>query len=59
MKTKNGQPIQVEEGTAGVPRIYHLEMHRACDKFFARRGIASIAAARRNSFLFGKRNERP
>ena len=55
MKTKNGRTLEVEVGTSGVPRIYHLEFHRACDRFLAKRGIATVSAARRNSWLFGKR----
>jgi len=55
MKTKNGRTLEIEAGSAGVPRIYHLEFHRACDRFLAKRGIATVSAARRNSCLFGNR----
>ena len=54
MTTKNGRPIQIDRGTAGVPRIYHLEMHRACDRFLAKRGIGTAPVGRRNNWLFGK-----
>lgn len=55
MKTKNGRPIQLEDGVPGIPRIYHLEMHRACDRFLAKRGIGTVNAERRNNWLFGAR----
>jgi hypothetical protein len=54
MTTKNGKPIQIDRGTAGVPRIYHLEFHRACDRFLAKRGIGTAPVGRRNNWLFGK-----
>ena len=55
MKTKNGQTLEIEAGSSGVPRIYHLEFHRACDRFLASRGITTVSAARRNAWLFRKR----
>lgn len=55
MKTKNGEVLEIEQGVAGVPRMFHLEIHRACDRFLASRGIVTVSAARRNAWLFRKR----
>jgi len=54
MHAKNGRPIRLEEGVPGYPRMHHLAIHRACDRFLESRGLATVSASRRNTWLFGK-----
>ena len=35
MTLKNGKTHKIEGAVPGIPRIHHLEMHRACDRFLA------------------------
>ena len=54
MTLLNGKTHSIEAGVPGIPWMYHLDIHRACDKFRASRGLApSAAGSRRNSWLFG------
>jgi hypothetical protein len=53
MHAKNGRPIKLEEGVPGFPRIGHLAIHKACDRFLAKRGLAN-PGFRRSEFLFGR-----
>ena len=39
MMTKNGKTEVIEEGTPGCPYIRHLEVHAACDRWLASRGL--------------------
>jgi hypothetical protein len=34
--------------------MHHLQIHRACDRFLESRGLATVSASRRNTWLFGK-----
>ena len=54
MHAKNGRPIRLEESVPGYPRMYHLAIHRACDRFLESRGLATVSSSRRNTWLFGK-----
>jgi hypothetical protein len=54
MHAKNGRPIRLEEGVPGYPRMHHLAMHRACDRFLESRGLTTVSSSRRNTWLFGK-----
>ena len=54
MHAKNGRPIRIEEGVPGYPRMHHLAIHRACDRFLESRGLTTVSSSRRNTWLFGK-----
>ena len=58
MKLKNGLVTEIEDGVPGIPRMFHLQIHRACDRFLASRGLTTVSAQRRNSWLFGKPGRR-
>ena len=45
MMTKNGKTQKVEDGVPGCPYIRHLEIHAACDRFLASRGIIDSGPA--------------
>lgn len=52
----NGKVLRVEPGTPGVPRgMDHLAFQRACNRFLAKRGLATDASWRKTAWLFGKR----
>ena len=53
MMTKNGKTEVVESGTPGNPYIRHLEIHAACDRFLASRGIMTEPAFRKSAWLYG------
>ena len=42
MMLKNGKTQTIEAGTPGCPHIRHLEIHAACDRFLASRGIITV-----------------
>lgn len=54
MHAKNGRPIKLEEGVPGWPRVGHLAIHRACDRFLRSRGLMQHSDSRKHGFLFGK-----
>ncbi len=54
MTLLNGKTHRIEGGIPGIPRMFHLDIHRACDKFLASRGLLpTVAGSRQNSWLFG------
>jgi len=54
MMTKNGKTQKIEDGVPGCPYIRHLEIHAACDRFLASRGIIAPAPAfRKSAWLYG------
>jgi hypothetical protein len=53
MMTKNGKTEVVESGTPGNPYIRHLEIHAACDRFLASRGLTQAPAFRKSAWLYG------
>lgn len=53
MMTKNGKTEVIEEGTPGCPYIRHLEVHAACDRFLASRGIITEPTFRKSAWLYG------
>jgi hypothetical protein len=55
MMTQNGKTLKIEEGTAGVPYIHHLQMQRACDRFLVSRGLMPPPEARKSAWLFSKK----
>ena len=58
MTLKNGKVHKLEAGAPGIPRIHHLEMHRACDRFLASRGIiAEPPDFRRSAWLYATRRK--
>jgi hypothetical protein len=54
MTKKNHTILAIEDGVPGYPRMHHLAIHRACDRFLESRGLATVSASRRNTWLFGK-----
>ena len=54
MKFKNGCVTEVEEGVPGVPKIGHLAIQRACDRFLMRRGLITAPSFRRSAWLYGR-----
>lgn len=58
MMTKNGKTAVIEEGVPGCPHIRHLQIHTACDRFFASRGIVTQPAFRQSAFLYRPIRER-
>lgn len=53
MTTRNGKTHKIEGGVPGVPQIRHLEIHRACDRWLASRGLAMQSAFRKSAWLYG------
>jgi hypothetical protein len=53
MMTKNGKTEVIEDGTPGCPYIRHLEVHAACDRFLAARGIITEPTFRKSAWLYG------
>ena len=54
MMTKNGKHHKVEAGVPGVPHIRHLEVHAACDRFLASRGLTDTSPTfRKSAWLYG------
>jgi hypothetical protein len=53
MTLRNGKVYRLEDGIPGTPRIYHLAIHRACDRFLASRGLITDPTSRRHAWLFG------
>jgi hypothetical protein len=53
MTKKNHTIIHIEEGVPGCPRINHLSIHKACDRFLGKRGLPTHSF-RRSEFLFGR-----
>ena len=39
MTYKNGKIHRYEPAVPGVPKMYHLDVQRACDRWLAARGI--------------------
>ena len=54
MTLKNGKTHKIEDAVPGIPRIHHLEMHRACDRFLASRGLVTQSAFRHSAWLYGR-----
>jgi len=54
MKLKNGLVTEIEDGVPGLPRMNHLTIQRACDRFHAKRGLVTGASFRRSAWLFGR-----
>ena len=53
MTYRNGKIHRIEEGLPETPRMYHLSIHRACDRFLASRGVATGYNFRNSDFIFG------
>lgn len=51
MTYKNGRLVALESGVAGVPKMNHLDVQRACDRWLAARGIVPRD---RNEHLFDR-----
>jgi hypothetical protein len=54
MKFKNGCVTEVERGVPGLPRIGHIAVQKACDRFLAKRGLITAPSFRRSEWLFGR-----
>jgi hypothetical protein len=53
MTKKNGRVLAIEAGVPGCPRIGHLAIHQACDRFLAKRGLHNPGFAR-SEWLYGR-----
>jgi hypothetical protein len=53
MTLKNRKVHRIEAGVPGVPHIRHLEVHAACDRFLASRGLLQAPAFRKSAWLYG------
>lgn len=54
MTMRNGKVYRIEDGIPCNPPMYHLAIHRACDRFLASRGItAADPTSRKHAWLFG------
>lgn len=53
MTTRNGKVHRMEEGLPGVPRIYHAQFQRACDRWLGARGLVTAPNFRNSDFIFG------
>lgn len=53
MTLKNGKIHRINPGVPGVPHIRHLEVHAACDRFLASRGLTQAPAFRKSAWLYG------
>ena len=53
MITRNGKVHRLEEGVPGNPRIHHLSMQRACERWLAARGLVTAPNFRNSDFIFG------
>jgi hypothetical protein len=54
MKLKNGLVTEIEDGVPGLPRMNHLTIQRACDRFLMRRGLITAPSFRRSAWLYGR-----
>ncbi len=55
MILRNGKVHRWESGVPGCPAIDHLGMQAACERFFAKRRMAT-ASFRRSVWLFGAKD---
>ena len=53
MTLKNRKILKIESGVSGVPHIRHLEVHAACDRWLASRGLTQAPAFRKSAWLYG------
>jgi hypothetical protein len=53
MTTKNRKVIAIEAGVPGTPRISHLSIQEACNRFLAKRGLHN-PGFRRSEWLYGR-----
>jgi hypothetical protein len=53
MKSKNGRPLEIEAGVPGTPKISHLSIQEACNRFLAKRGLHN-PGFRRSEWLYGR-----
>ena len=53
MTLKNRKLLKLESGVPGVPHIRHLEVHAACDRWLASRGLTQAPAFRKSAWLYG------
>jgi hypothetical protein len=53
MTTKNGKVLAIEAAVPGTPRINHLSIHQACNRFLAKRGLHNPGFAR-SEWLYGR-----
>jgi hypothetical protein len=53
MTLKNRKILKLEAGVPGVPHIRHLEVHAACDRFLASRGLLQAPSFRKSAWLYG------
>jgi hypothetical protein len=53
MTTKNRKVIAIEDGVPGTPRINHLSIQEACNRFLAKRGLYNPGFAR-SEWLYGR-----
>jgi hypothetical protein len=53
MTKKNHRVIAIEAGVPGTPKIGHLAIHQACDRFLAKRGLR-VGGFRRSEWLYGR-----
>jgi len=61
MTLRNGKIHKIEDGVPGIPRMRHLEVQQACNRFLQSRGVMTDHNFRNSDFIFGagKRRKRP
>ena len=53
MTYKNGKVHHIESAVPGIPRMHHLEVQQACNRFLASRGALTDHNFRSSDFIFG------
>jgi hypothetical protein len=53
MTKKNHTIIHIEAGVPGTPKISHLSIQEACNRFLAKRGLHN-PGFRRSEWLYGR-----
>ena len=58
MTYKNGKVHHIEPAVPGIPRMHHLEVHEACNRFLQSRGALTDHNFRSSDFIFGRGKRR-
>jgi hypothetical protein len=58
MTYRNGKVHAIEPAVPGCPRISHLEIQQACNRFLQSRGAMTDHNFRNSEFIFGRGKRR-
>lgn len=58
MTLHNGKVHKLEPGVPGLPRMNHLDIQAACNRFLQSRGVMTDHNFRSSDFIFGAGKQR-